>query len=292
MTTRKPKTRRARKVGIHDGTEMEVLQINENLPAGAKCVGTIAMVTRDNVAAQTTISWMMDDRSYLAEGEFVQRYIVQGNVLVHQRNECINKMDGDWILFIDSDMVFQPSAIKTLIETQVKFNLDMVGGLCFQRAAPYQPTLYVKAKEAEHGYTFLESWDEDSAVEVDASGMAFMLIHRRVFDRILQHWTGEDFPDLETRKHMPPPPFFTWGGEYGEDFMFCRQAKEAGCRVFVDTSVKIGHVGQAIVTEEMFLREIAFRTEEEQKFREWQLDSVGYKAITRERAKEKLGVTW
>ena len=56
-------------------------------------------------------------------------------MLVFQRNECIQKMDGDWILFIDSDMAWQPGAIKTLIETQAKFDLDIVGGLCFQRAA-------------------------------------------------------------------------------------------------------------------------------------------------------------
>ena len=133
-----PKIRKSR-VGIVDGTEMGVLEIHENLPPGSRCVGTIAMVTRDWVAAPTTISWMMDDRSYLGPGEHSQRYIIQGNVLVHQRNECINKMDGDWILFIDSDMVFQPGAVKTLVETQKKFDLDIVGGLCFQRTPPTSP---------------------------------------------------------------------------------------------------------------------------------------------------------
>lgn len=288
-----PQRKRRRQVpGLVDGTEMTILQINENPELVQRCVGTIAMVTRDNVAAPTTISFLMTDLGFLKPGEYVQRFIIQGNVLVFQRNECIQKMDGDWILFVDSDMTWQPSDLRTLVETQQRWDLDVVGGLCFQRAAPYQPTMYRKAANEEHGYTFLEEWTPDAAVEVDATGMAFCLIHKRVFDRILRQNTGEGFPALEIRRNMPPPPFFKWTGEYGEDFQFCREVKEAGCRIFVDTSVKVGHIGSVTITEETFLREIAFRTPEEQAFREEQLQSVGETATTPERAKERLGVTW
>ena len=316
MTEITPEGRRARP-GVYDGTEMEVLEVHDSPSIPLKCVGTIAMVTRDWVSAQTAISWLVDDRTYLNLGETTQRYIVQGNVLVHQRNECIQKMDGEWILFIDSDMVFQAEAIKTLIETQKKFDLDIVGGLCFQRTPPYQPTMYVKARNAEHGYTFMEQWDEDAAVEVDATGMAFCLIHRRVFARIMEkaardalerlrplagdpdadaaiadyeEFLLDPWPDLETRKRKRANAFFRWEGEYGEDFLFCRDAKEAGSRVFVDTGVKIGHSGMTIITEENFLREIAFRPAGAQKFREEQLASVGHKAITPRMAKKKLGL--
>jgi hypothetical protein len=153
------------------------------------------------------------------------------------------------------------------------------------------------------GYTFLEQWEEDSAVEVDATGMAFCLIHKRVFDRILLQRTGTGFPDFEDkqdpddpekitpgRERSTPAPFFTWDGLVGEDFRFCEDAKAAGNRVFVDTSVKIGHIGQQIITEETFLREIAFRKDYEQSFREQQLEGVGYKALTREEARKKLGM--
>lgn len=296
MADDQPKVRRDR-IGIVDGTEMEVLEIHENPLSAQKCVGTIAMVTRDNVSAQTAISMQMADMSFLGPGEYVKKYIIQGNVLVFQRNECIGRMDGDWILFIDSDMSWQPGAIKTLVETQRKFDLDIVGGLCFQRGDPYQPTLYMHGDRASltpgvswSGYTFLEQWDEDAAVEVDATGMAFCLIHQRVFDRILRQRTGEGFPPLAERERMTAPPFFVWDGEVGEDFRFCEHAKAAGCRVFVDTSVKIGHVGQQVITEETFLREVAFRKDYEQAFREQQLDSIGHKALTREQARAKLGM--
>jgi hypothetical protein len=255
------------------------------------------MITRDNVAAQTAISLLMTDYSFLKQGEFVKKYIIQGNVLVFQRNETIGRMQGDWVLLIDSDMTWQPGDIKTLVETREKFDLDIVSGLCFQRGDPYQPTMYISAERAPlmegrtwSGYTFLEQWEEDSAVEVDATGMAFCLIHKRVFDRILMQKTGEVFPEWEERERMIPPPFFRWDGEKGEDFRFCEEAKASGSRIFVDTSVKVGHIGQQIITEETFLREIAFRKDYEQSFREQQLEGVGYKAITREEARRKLGM--
>jgi hypothetical protein len=264
--------------GIFDGTEMTVLQ--GNVP-GAKCIGTIAMCTRDTVSAQTAISWMMDDRlSYLKPGEFALRYIVQGNVLIHQRNQCVRDMDGDWILFIDSDMVWQPNAIKEIIQTREEYDFDMVGALCHQRSEPYQPTLYRRAANREHGYTFLEQWAEGAAVEVDATGMAFMLIHKRVFDRILDANTGEPMPPLERRKRMPPPPFFRWEGGYGEDFDFCQQAKATGSRIYVDTTIEVGHVGQHIITRDTFLKEIAFRDGPSQAFRENQLAAIDESALS------------
>lgn len=293
-----PKARVPKRAGIVDGLDMAMLEVKENLPLESRCVGTVAMVTRDKVAAQTAISWLMTDLTWLKPGEHHKRFIVQGNILTFQRNECINQMEGDWILFIDSDMVWQPVAMKILIETREKFDLDIVSGLCFQRSDPYQPTLYREASRAPlgvdvtwSGYTFMERWPEDAAVEVDATGMAFCLIHRRVFDRILRDKVGESFGSFDQRSKMVPAPFFRWEGEYGEDFLFCREAKAAGCRIFVDTSVKVGHVGDQIITEETFLREIALRHPEAEAFRDGVLAGIGERALTSQEALERLGVS-
>lgn len=295
MTTQ-PKARIPKRAGMIDGREMSVLTVHENPAIARDCVGTVAMVTRDKVAAQTAISWLMTDLTWLKPGQYHKRYIVQGNILTFQRNQCINDMEGDWIIFIDSDMAWQPEAMRVLIETRDKYDLDIVGGLCFQRGDPYQPTLYKEATHAQlgpeanwSGYTFMERWPENAAVEVDATGMAFVLIHKRVFERILQHQVGSGFPDFEERKTQVPAPFFRWEGGFGEDFLFCREAKEAGCKVFVDTSVKVGHVGDQMITEETFLRELVFRDPAASEFRAQVLEGIGEKILLREEAMEKLG---
>lgn len=267
---------------IEPGGAMQVLATHQQ----GRVVGTIAMCTRDKISAPTAISWLLSDQSFLKPGEVVSRQIVQGHILTQQRNECVQRLEGDWILFIDDDMTWQPNAIKTLVETREKFDLDILGGLCFQRGAPYQPTMYYA--DPTGGYLFREGWDEDAAIEVDATGMAFVIIHARVFDAILRQRTGEGFPSFQERQFMPPPPFFRWEGELGEDFLFCKEAKEAGCRVFVDTSVKIGHIGEHVITQETFLRELATRPPEILPVRRQLNDRLGLPTVTQEEALQIL----
>jgi len=248
-------------------------------------VGTIAMCTRDKISAGTAISWIMSDRhSFLGEGENIGQFIIQGHVLTLQRNECIRNMDGDWIIFIDDDMTWQPDAIRRLVETQRKYDLDMVGGLCFQRGDPYQPTLYMRERPDEGNYVFLEDWERDNVVEVDATGMAFVLITRRLLEAI----AGE-FPDRNTRSKGRPPSYFRWDEKgFGEDMTFCQDAKKAGGRIFVDTSIKTGHIGEITITEENFLRELADRPAEATELRRSVNDKMGLPTVTAEEAQAKL----
>lgn len=259
-------------------TELTMFKVYE---PGQTAVGTIAICTRDRVSAGTAISWLMSDYSFLGPGECVSRFIIQGHVLTMQRNECLKRMEGDWLIFIDDDMTWQPSAISTLVETQRSLDLDIVGGLCFQRGAPFQPTLY---RQGEGGYTFMEVWPENTAVEVDATGMAFTLVTRRAIEKMVPGW-----PTFEERQHMPPPPVFKWTGELGEDFLFCREAKEAGLRVYVDTSVKVGHIAEITVDEKTFFQQVATRPPEAEAVRRQQLANLGLEVMTSDMAKERLG---
>jgi hypothetical protein len=268
---------------VSPGPEITAYHTN---PVG-RVVGTVAICTRDRIAAATAISWKALRYGFLGPAESISEQIVQGHVLTLQRNECVQRMTGDFLVFIDDDMVFAPDAVTQLVETQRKFDLDIVGGLCFQRGAPHQPTLYVREPESGN-YQFREDWPEDTALEVDATGMAFVLIHARVFDAILRHNGGEGMPSYEERAHMPPPPFFKWGGEFGEDFLFCQEAKAAGCRVFVDTSVKVGHVGEQIITADTFLRELAFRPPEVAEVRRSRNDRLNLPTVTPDEAMSRL----
>lgn len=283
-----PKARVPKRAGNIDGLDMT--KYEAPVPEGKSvCVGTVAMVTRDKVSAPTAISMMMSKEAYfLGPKEYLKKYIIVGNVLTFQRNQCVQHMEGDWILFIDSDMVWQPNDIATLLETQKKWDLDIVGGLCFQRSEPYQPTLYKYSGLDEWSYTFMEKWDEDAAVEVDATGMAFCLIHRRVFDRILQRFGGESFPDFEERQRFIPVPFFRWGERLGEDFQFCREAKEAGCRIFVDTAVKVGHVGDMVFNERTFWQSIISRPPVAEQARQKGIENIGLEVMTSDEAIAKL----
>ena len=273
-----------RGVDVPPASPITLFSINDT-PAGGRCIGTIGMPVRDQVKAGTAISWLLTDQSFLRGDESVARQIIQGNILTFQRNELINKLQGDWIIFIDDDMTWQPDAIRRLIETQRATDADIVGALCFQRHDPYQPTLYY---ERDGMYTFAEDWDEGEVLEVDATGMAFVLIHRRVFDRIMARFANEAFPDYEERQLGIPIPFFRWEERYGEDFLFCREAKEAGCRIVVDTSIEIGQVAEITVTKRDFWRAMALRTKEEQTRKHRVNRQMGLKNLTAAEARRRI----
>jgi hypothetical protein len=265
------------------GPELTIFE--EHRGEELNCRGTIAICTRERISVAVAMSWWLSDYSFLQPTEYVKRFVVQGNVLTLQRNECIRNMEGDWILFTDDDMAWDPPMVKRLVDTRDRHDLDIVGGLCFQRGEPYQPTMYMRQGPDSGGYNFLETWEEDAVVEVDATGLAFLLITKRAVEKIL----GGPLPDFETRQKMPAPPIFVWDGQFGEDFSFCQEAKRAGLKVFVDTSVKIQHMAGHTITEKTFLREIATRSPEDEEIRRQLNGAMGLPTMTAAEAREKLG---
>lgn len=195
-------------------------------------VGTIAVPIRDQINAATAMSLWHLDLTDLP----VDRVFIQGSVLTLQRNEAVQRMRGDWLFFIDDDMSFAPQAVKQLVQFRDEYDLDIVGGLCFRRTPPFQPTIY---RFLDGRYEIVDDLSTGTVFECDATGLAFCLIHRRVFEAI----SGE-FPPLERRLELPPPDFFTWQGGIGEDLRFMQDAKAAGARIFVDTRIEIEHIGE------------------------------------------------
>ena len=159
------------------GGEIEVFESHD---PGTGSFGTVAMCVRDHInAASATCMWTTDT-SFLPDGKYLNRVIVQGSILTTQRNECIRRLTGDWILFVDDDMVWNPDDIARLYASwrEVQDQMDepvIMGGLCHRRTPPHDATMYVRTQPTSGPYRFMETWDND-IVEVDATGMAFLLI--------------------------------------------------------------------------------------------------------------------
>lgn len=253
-------------------------------------IGTIAVPTRDKVSAQLFISLMNTDWSFLPPDRTVHWSVIQGSILTSQRNELVQRMQGEWILFIDSDMSFDPTAVGRLVASREEGDYDILGGLCFQRVAPYQPTLYMREQPTSGGYLFLEKWDSD-IVEVDGTGLAFIIIHRRVFERMIRVMDERPtfvWPSLEERIKIRPPDFFRWTGGVGEDLRFCQDAKATGSRIMVDTRVQVDHIGEAVYNHRSFLREIAERDEATTEARRELNDKMGLPTMTAQEARDLL----
>lgn len=156
---------------------------------------------------------------------------VKGSLITKARNDIVKAMKGDWLLFIDSDMTFSADSLNQLLK-HLEAGADIVGGLCFRRVPDYNPTLYQQL-DGQLKWQWLHDYPRDSLFEVDATGSAFILIKKRVFDKM-------------------PYPWYEYVEDLSEDLYFCHKAKQLGFKILIDSSVKIGHLATFPVDEAFF----------------------------------------
>lgn len=155
------------------------------------------------------------------------------------------KSDCTDLMFIDADINFQADDIFRLMAWASDPKKGIVGGV---------PTARKKGKV----YISTLDQDEDGGIYMNAMGLvkakrlatAFMLIRREVFEQM-----QEKHPELkymDDRVENPNPDklcysFFdfksTPEGYIGEDYVFCDRARELGFEIWVDPTIKLGHMG-------------------------------------------------
>lgn len=206
---------------------------------------------------QSIVNVLVDDSHrqnprVLRGGSYIA--IGSGPRIAEARNQCVlsflNECQAAWLLMIDTDMVFPVSALDKIMEAADPETAPIIGGLCFGggRSGVMFPTMYrlVKPELNESPVQTIEEYPPDAMCEVDATGAAFLLIHRSVLQKM-----GETYKDS-------PYPWFLEGSVYkgtkfGEDWAFCMRAKTEGFPIHVHTGVKIGHVKPQVLDEDGWL---------------------------------------
>lgn len=179
---------------------------------------------------------------------------VDGDSLVSRARNNLTaeflKSDCTHLLFIDTDIVFDPGHVKKLID----------GARC---GMPIVAGLYPK-KQKELAWVINtmdgEETREDGFRRVKYAGTGFMLIARYVFERMINAYpeiayttdTGEIQGERETRwdfwrvgVHRPADVGADKPGRYlSEDWFFCQMMEDLGMPVMMDMSIHVGHVGQ------------------------------------------------
>lgn len=157
-----------------------------------------------------------------------------------------------WLLMIDADMSWEPDAVDRLLHAADRKLRPIVGGLCFaQDGKGVKPTLYRLTNDTLDMEP-IRDYPRGELVQVDATGAAFMLIHRSVFAGMKEAYGKRGDGSVN------PYPWFVEGSTtksgwaLGEDIAFCLRAKTLGIPIHVDCGTRIGHEKTVILTEEMF----------------------------------------
>jgi hypothetical protein len=135
----------------------------------------------------------------------------------------------DAILWLDSDMVFNPMQVTMLLRHKV----DIVGGY-YACEGGQELTCGMFEKGSIHKLltekTLQELPRKDGLVEVGYNGFGFMLTRRGVFESLEYPWFAPYFTDRGVVKDFS-----------GEDVGFCMKARDKGYKIYVDPTLRIGH---------------------------------------------------
>ena len=171
--------------------------------------------------------------------------------LIHQARNYLTSVflttDYTHLLFIDSDVEFQPEAgLRMLVADK-----DII-------TTPYRaknPDLNTHTYTVKFADPKVVPILPGKLVEIEAGPTGLMLIHRRVFEKIMKNR-----PDLkiknsanqalkETEKsHSYYYNFFDFAFEdgytYGEDVSFCKLARKEGFKLYANTGSITAHRGE------------------------------------------------
>lgn len=169
------------------------------------------------------------------------------NSLVYDARNCLAKKaceEGyDRIMWIDSDMVFEPDLFERL-SARLDEGRDFVTGLYFSRRMPIIPMIYSEVacylKDGKQIPTSVEYRDypKDSMFKVQGCGFGGCMM------------TTKMVLDLAEKYGLPFSPILG----FGEDLSFCQRATQAGYDLYCDSSIKLGHMSHCIVQETDYLK--------------------------------------
>jgi len=188
---------------------------------------------------------LADTRIYLAANaiECMFRIHTSGSLLVRERNDLIKaflETDSTHMLCIDSDIAWNPPDVKKLLD----YNEDFVAAL-YPARGPDKCFLFRGVYQGENKRMDVS---EKNLLEMEYIPAGFMLIKRCVLEKMIAHFPELYYePKEESLKHTKGHCLFAtelWDGEFwGEDYVFCRRARQAGFKIWIDPCIPLNHAG-------------------------------------------------
>lgn len=180
----------------------------------------------------------------------VQFGISQSSLIYDARNFLAKQAvqeNFDRILWLDSDMDFQPDLMKQLM-ADMDEGREFVSGLYFKRKAPIQPVVY-----KDVGY-----WHSDEDDSVTPIAVPYIDYPQNEVFKVAGAGFGGCLVSVDLIKRVAEKfglPFSPILG-FGEDLSFCKRVEEIGVEMYCDSRVKLGHIGQGVITEALYLSQI------------------------------------
>ena len=181
----------------------------------------------------------------MAKTEDCHYTFVQNSLIYNARNIIAQNAIAEGferVLWLDSDITFEPDTLLKL-SADMDQGIDYVSGLYFMRATPTKPVIYsdVWWKVGEGGWVdtgkknFYE-YPKESLFPIAGSGFGCVMTSVELLKKVVGQYGS---------------PFTPMMG-IGEDLAFCWRVGQMGLKMYCDSRIKCGHIGQTEYTEKTF----------------------------------------
>ena len=192
----------------------------------------IAIPTMDTVPVEFMKSLVALVEDLRAEGVDYEVAYETGTLVYMARDRLAGvAINGDYthVLWLDSDMVFEPSLLEELQFSGKSF----VTAIAHTRKAPYNSCLFKDIR-----LETLERWKgtdyPGDTFEVAGCGFACVLMDADILREV---------KSVYDTCFAPLP-------HYGEDISFCKRAGALGYKFYAEPNIRLGHVGKYVVYPE------------------------------------------
>ena len=187
-------------------------------------------------------------RSAVAVRGDIQMTIVRGGLssIVHLRNQLVaHGVDGpqkdalpfggmpyDYMMWIDSDTVFEPDDFYKLLEADKDIitgmvPIDMSGRGALGHINNFSPTKYLNIAAVG---------PKKPIFKIGFCGFAFLLVKHGVFESMSYPWFWPEYSMVDDRIICP-----------SEDFAWCIRANKLGWQIYAHPAVNLGHQKEVIM---------------------------------------------
>ena len=164
------------------------------------------------------------------------------SVVSRARNLLVRDfLDSDCtdLMFIDADINFESDDVLRLMAWASDPKKGIVGGVPRTRKA--NKVYIAQLDQDDEGVTM----NGMGLVRAKRIATAFMLVRREVFERLVNENPQWNYVDHNTDKLLNAVFDFlvTEEGYMGEDYLFCDRARAIGYEIWIDPTIKLGHMG-------------------------------------------------
>ncbi len=148
------------------------------------------------------------------------------------RNSLVDQMMGDFLLQLDTDIIFEPDVLARMLLYMDRYDLDVMIAPYVYKSEPHPPVMYGFDPKKKDKF-IIGDWDKDAdLMQIRGAGAGCLLTRRKVFDAIRMKLNQSPFDIYYSKKTGP----------LSEDHSFFERCWKLKIPVYASPKIAVQHL--------------------------------------------------